>query len=742
MNDSRMSGLYSLGVAERIGELRRRGWLSPEAAQDLLSGRQVLSVVAADSMIENVIGVFGLPLAIAPNFIVNGRECVVPLVVEEPSIVAALSNAAALARAAGGFTAHSDESLLAGQIHLVGMTDCASSVAALQAASSELLELAEQVHPRLTTRGGGVRDIEVRKLELQNAAPLIVVHVLVDTCDAMGANLVNTICESIAPRVAELCDGEVALRILSNLADRAIVRATVQYASAVLATSTMTGEQVRDRIVTASEIALVDPHRAATHNKGVMNGIDALAIATGNDWRALEAGVHAYAARSGQYAAVTRWSVGAKGDLLGEIEVPLKPGIVGGTTASNFAAKLGLAIAAPATAQQLAELMAAVGLAQNFSALRALASSGIQQGHMRLHARSVANAAGVPEDRLDLVADKLVESGEVKDWKAVEILAELDAVQSDEGAVTASAAGKVILSGEHAVVYGHHALAVPIPDAVQAAVAMSDRGTTLTVPDWGLHHCVDPQSDGGVDAIVSLIMRQLGVAQSNFSIRVSSILPRGMGLGSSAAIAVAVTRAIARCMSIDLDDCKTNEIVFACEKLAHGTPSGIDNTICCYGEAILFRRDDEPRVEVLRLLETPPLVIGFSHEAGRTLDQVAGVRKRRERNRRAYDAIFEQIDKISLSGAKLLAGEKYDELGQMMNLSHGLLNAIEVSTPELETMVAVARESGAVGAKLTGAGGGGSIVALCPGVEEQVCSALRQAGYRTLRVSSAVGVAT
>ncbi len=741
MTDSRLSGLYSLGVAERIGELRRRGWLSPEAAKDLLSGRQVLSVAAADSMIENVVGVFGLPLAIAPNFIVNDRECIVPLVVEEPSIVAALSNAAALARAAGGFTANSDESLLAGQIHLVGMTDCAASIAALEAARSELLELAEQVHPRLTKRGGGVRDIEVRELELQNSEPLIAVHVLVDTCDAMGANLVNTICESIAPRVAELCNGEVALRILSNLADRAVVAANVQYPSAVLATSTMTGEQVRDRIVTASEIALVDPYRAATHNKGVMNGIDALAIATGNDWRALEAGVHAYAARSGQYAAVTRWSVGANGDLLGEIRVPLKPGIVGGTATSNPAVKLGLAIAATDTAQQLAELMAAVGLAQNFSALRALVSSGIQQGHMRLHARSVASAAGASEDRLDRVADRLVESGEVKDWKATEILAELDAVQLDESAATASAAGKVILSGEHAVVYGYHALAIPIPDAVQAAVALSDHGTMLTVPEWGLSHRVDPASDGGVDAVVSLIMRRLGVAQSNFNIRVSSVLPRGMGLGSSAAIAVAVTRAIARCAAIDLGDEKTNEIAYECEKLAHGTPSGIDNTICCFGEAILFHRDDEPRVEVLRLHETPPLVIGFSHESGQTFEQVAGVRERRQQHSQIYDAIFRQIDHISLEGAKLLVSRQYGELGQMMNICQGLLNAIEVSTPELENMVALARANGAVGAKLTGAGGGGSIVALCPGVEDQVHTAFRQAGFRTLRVNTARGSA-
>lgn len=733
MSDSRISGLYKLSVPERIIELEKSGWLSAKAASELQAGRQVISAIAADKMIENVLGVFGLPLAIAPNFVVNKRDCIVPLVVEEPSIVAALSSAAAQARNTGGFSAKLEESLLAGQIHIAGVADADAAIALLGESSDELLSLANSVHPRLTARGGGVRNIEFRELQLQDGATIVVVQVLVDTCDAMGANLVNTLCESIAPRIAEICGGEIALRILSNLVDRSVCTATVRYASDSLASDALEGSDVRDRIVLASEIAAVDPYRAATHNKGVMNGIDALAVATGNDWRAIEAGAHAYAARSGTYTSLTRWSVGADGDLLGEIRIPLKPGIVGGTVLSNPAAALGLAISGVQSATQLAELMAAVGLAQNFAALRALATSGIQKGHMRLHARSVATSAGTPDDRLDEVVDKLVESGEIKTRKAKEILAGLALPGNDVDAAQATAAGKIILLGEHAVVYGRHALAVPIPDAVHAAVSRRDGSTTLTVRDWGLHSVVEPGSKKGVDAAINLILETLDAAGSAFAINVASSLPRGMGLGSSAAVAVAITRAVAKCMDIEIDDAKVNEIAFACEQLAHGTPSGIDNTLSCYGDPMLFRNPGALEVETLSLDEMPPLVIGFSHAAGPTLEQVAGVRSRFDQDESRYNAIFDQIDEFSKAGAKALGEGRYQELGSLMNLCHGLLNAIQVSTPDLENMVTIARQNGAAGAKLTGAGGGGSIVALCPDTEDVVRSALHQAGYKTLQ---------
>ena len=734
MSGLRISGLYKLSVAERIDELERLGWLPAKIAKDLQSGRLVLSALAADKMIENVVGVFALPLAIAPNFIVNSREYLVPLVVEEPSIVAALSSAAALARDSGGFSAACEESLLAGQIHITDIANVDAALAALLAERDKLLLTADAVHPRLKARGGGVQDIEFRALTLPDGAAFIAVHILVDTRDAMGANLVNTLCEAIAPDVARICGGSVALRILSNLVDRSLVTASVSYPVEKLATGDMSGEQVRDRIVQANDIALSDPYRAATHNKGIMNGIDSLAIATGNDWRAIEAGAHAFAAMGGQYSALSKWSVNDSGDLSGEICVPLKLGIVGGTALSNPAAMLGLGIVGAESAQQLAEVMAAVGLAQNFSALRALATSGIQQGHMRLHARSVAAAAGATDASIDDVVEKLIASGDVKAWKAKEILLQNNDPIVPLGATAASAAGKIILFGEHAVVYGRHAVALPVPNAVRAIAVEVAATSRLQVREWGLDTAIDREQKDGIDAAIDCILRELGVATKNVSISATSMLPRGMGLGSSAAFAVATTKAVARCFAVKVDNERVNEIAFECEKLAHGTPSGIDNTISCYGRAMLFQNKGALKMEQLDVVGAVPLVVAFSHDMGLTREQVAAVRTRFERYPDQYEAIFDQIDALGTRGAVALQSQNYVELGFLMNVCHGLLNALEVSTPDLEKMVTIARDNGAVGAKLTGAGGGGAIVALCPGEQATVCTALQQAGYETLQL--------
>ncbi|MGI9248706.1 MAG: hydroxymethylglutaryl-CoA reductase, degradative, partial [Woeseiaceae bacterium] len=272
LKDSRISGLYKLKIAERIEALRKQGWLSSSDAKRLRDGRHVLSSVQADKVIENVVGVFGLPFAVAPNFLVNDRDYMVPLVVEEPSIVAALSGAARLARNTGGFYASCEESLLAGQVHITGVVNPRVAMRALHAEKQALIDSANDVHPRLSERGGGVRDMDVRLLELPDGAPLIGVHLLVDTADAMGANLVNTLCEAIAPKIARLCQGDVSLRILSNLADRSVVSARVCYPIDDLAGNGFDGAAVRDAIVMASNIAMADPYRAATHNKGVMNG--------------------------------------------------------------------------------------------------------------------------------------------------------------------------------------------------------------------------------------------------------------------------------------------------------------------------------------------------------------------------------------------------------------------------------------------------------------------------------------
>ena len=734
MNDSLISGFYRLDIQQRIERLEQRGLLSADDAAALREGRHVLLPAAADRVIENVIGVFGLPFAISPNFIINGTGRLAPMVVEEPSIVAGLSFAAALASRNGGFRASCDESLLAGQIHVANVADAASAAAGIEAAADELLAAANAVHPRLNERGGGVREVEVRRLSLPGGEATLVVHLLVDTRDAMGANLVNTICEAVAPRVAEICGGTVAMRILSNLADRSLATARVTYRAEQLAVDDLDGAAVRDAIVMTSDIAAADPYRAATHNKGIMNGIDAVAIATGNDWRAIEAGAHAYAGLDGQYRPLSRWSVGNGGELVGEIRIPLKVGTVGGTLAANPAAALGLRIAGVESAAELAQLMAAVGLAQNFAALRALATSGIQKGHMRLHARSLVAAAGISGDRFDAAVEQLVASGEISETRARAIAARLETERPQDDKPMGTAAGKVILLGEHAAVYGKHALALPIAGAVTATVQESER-LTLQVPDWQLSREISSHA-GGVDAAVHRVLENLGVRQRGFTIRVRSALPRAMGLGSSAAFAVAIVRAFDRLLELSLGDERVNEIAFDCEKLAHGNPSGVDNTLATFARPMLFQSGESFQVEELELVRQPPIVIACGHQPGVTHEQVAGVRARYEAQPAAYAAIFDQIDGLSIAGAKALVAGDYAELGQLMNIGQGLLNALGVSTPELERMIDIARQAGAAGAKLTGAGGGGSIVAICPGAEQAVVAALRAGGYSTIDLSN------
>jgi hydroxymethylglutaryl-CoA reductase len=662
------------------------------------------------------------------------------MVIEEPSVVAGVSGAAKLFRASGGFRTSSEEALLIGQIQLTGSDDPDESIRALAARTGDLVQLAESAQPRLVERGGGVRDIEYCKHRLTDGSWSVVLHLLVDTRDAMGANAVNTLCETLAPAVEKIGGGRVVLRILSNLADRAVVTARCTLTADALATGGFSGEAVRDAIVLADQLARVDRYRAATHNKGIMNGVDALAIATGNDWRAVEAAAHAFAARSGRYRSLSEWSVLASGELAGEITIPLKVGVVGGSLQANPGALLGLSIAATASARELAGLMAATGLAQNFAALRALASAGIQHGHMRLHARSVAASAGVPAEHFDRVVARLIESGDIKSWKAEEIAAGLRA--QDAPAATAEwpargrAAGKVILLGEHAVVYGREAFALPIPDAVTASLAENPDAVTLTVADWDLREQWPPGQPpaGGAAAVVDLIMRALDVADRGFDIVVSSRIPMAMGLGSSAAFAVAVIRAFDALLELGLDDVEIDRLALRCEELTHGTPSGIDNNIATFAKPVLFRRGE--RARPLDLREPPPLVVAASGIRGITRHQVAAVRARYDRNRALFGALFDEIGELTGAGANALVHADYERLGDLMNVGHGLLNAIGVSHPELEKMVSLARDAGASGAKLTGAGGGGSIVALCPGKVREVGEALRASGYPVISMQA------
>jgi hydroxymethylglutaryl-CoA reductase len=752
MERSRIPKFYKMSVPERVRTVRDRGLLGQEDYQVLQSGRHTLSVQLADKMIENVIGVMGLPVGLGLNFLINDKEYVVPLVVEEPSIVAALSSAAKLAREAGGFSVESDEPRLIGQIQIVDVANPAKAKASLLQRKDEILNLANSLHPKMIARGGGAKDLEVYIHPSQGiGGDMVVVHLLVDTCDAMGANLVNTMCEGVASLVENMADGRVFLRILSNLADRALVRAKVRIPTRLLTGKGFDGEQVRDGIIVANDFARVDPYRAATHNKGIMNGIDAVALATGNDWRAIEAGAHAYAARGGRYTSLTTWTKAANGDLLGELEIPIKVGTVGGPLQTNPTVALNLRLLGVDSARELAEVMGAVGLAQTFSALRALVTEGIQQGHMTLHARSVATAAGVPQELFDTVVERLIASGEIKIWKAEEIMREVSS-QSEptvravhhaaeeetlEGERLGAGHGKIILLGEHAVVYGRRAIAAPIPLAIQARVEDAREGVELIIPRWGIEQRLDFTAKRPPSFAKSMarVLAALELEDRGMRIEVFPHVPRAMGLGGSAALAVAVIRALDHHFRLGLADERVNELAFECEKVAHGTPSGLDNTLATYGEFMHFRNGDRPLREVIEVNQPLPIVIGMSRTESLTARTVARVREAWQKNPQLYDRIFDEIDTLAGNGLDALKSGDYDTLGELMNVCQGLLNAMQVSSWELEELIQIARHHGAVGAKLTGGGGGGSIIALCPDDSARVARAIREAGYHALEVS-------
>ena len=735
---SRIPNFFRMSVAERIAALHERGLLSDDDVSALAQGQHTLSLSVADKMIENVVGVFGLPLGYALNFLINGRDYVVPLVVEEPSIVAGLSGAARMARLSGGYQATSTEPILIGQVQAVDVADPDQAKQDLLEHKDEILSLANSLHPKMLARGGGALDIEVFSHHApEDGREMVVLHLLVDTRDAMGANLVNSMCEGVASLVETITQGKVFLRILSNLTDRALARATVRIPAKNLEGKGFSGEAVRDGIILANDLATVDPYRAATHNKGVMNGVDAVAIATGNDWRAIEAAAHAYAARSGRYQALTHWFKNDAGDLVGEIEIPMKVGTVGGSLETNPSVRINHRLLGSPKATELAEVMAAVGLAQNFAALRALSTDGIQQNHMTLHARSVASSAGVPEALFDTVVESLIESGEIKVWKAQEIVRTLSQRAAQPAAADrSSACGKVILLGEHAVVYGRPALALPIPLAVEASVKRGGGdGVDLIIPRWGLEQKVRENDAHGLSGILFSVLKQLGLERESMTIEVIPHIPRAMGLGGSSANAVAILRALDHTFALGLSDARINELAFECEIAAHGTPSGIDNTIATYGVPLRYQREaGQPRFEEISFGVQMPLVVGITGKESLTATMVASVRRAWESHQLRYDGIFDQIAQLTDAGVEAIRTGQLTELGELMNLCQGYLNALQLSTPELEELIHIARKHGALGAKLTGGGGGGSMVALCPDNQQQVADAMESAGYKTLIV--------
>ncbi len=417
MNSSKISGFYKLDPEDRLKKVKEFADLSDEDI-GVLEKTGSLDLQQADRMLENAIGTIELPISIAVNFLINDKDYLIPMAIEESSVVAAASNGAKIARKKGGFETESTPPHMIGQIQITDLEDVKEARKAIESNRKKILELANQQDPVLVDLGGGAKDLEVREIDTKSGKMLIV-HLIIDTRDAMGANAVNTMAEAVAPLVEKITGGNSLLRIISNLADKRICRARAFFDKDELG-----GEETVDGIIKAYHFADADPYRCATHNKGIMNGIQAVALATGNDTRALEAGAHAYASLNGRYRSLTRWKKNENGNLVGGIEIPISAGIVGGATKINPVTEVSLKILNVDSAKEFGEVLAAVGLAQNFAALKALVSEGIQEGHMKLHARNIASMAGAEGELVDSVAERMIEEDKISADRAEEILEE------------------------------------------------------------------------------------------------------------------------------------------------------------------------------------------------------------------------------------------------------------------------------------------------------------------------------
>ncbi|TFG67250.1 MAG: hydroxymethylglutaryl-CoA reductase, degradative [Methanomassiliicoccus sp.] len=415
---SRVEGFYKLSIPERLKILKEFATLTDDEV-NALAGTNGLRIEIADKMIENAVGTFSLPLGIATNFVINGKDSMIPMVIEEPSVVAAASNSAKMAREKGGFTTSSTPPIMIGQIQITNIDDPDMAAKKILDNKAAIIDLANKQDPLLISLGGGAKDMDVRVLQTMKG-PNVIIHLHVDVRDAMGANAVNTMAEAVAPLAEELTGGRVYLRILSNLAIYRLARA-----EAIWSKEAIGGEDVVDGIIEAYSFADADPFRCATHNKGIMNGIDAVMIATGNDWRAIEAGVHAYASLKGSYKPLTVFEKTSQGDLRGTIEVPMAVGLIGGATKVHPTARACIKLLAVTRANELAEIGAAVGLAQNLAALRALATIGIQKGHMSLHARNIVASVGCPPELMQEAVDIIVREGKIRMDRAKEVVEEL-----------------------------------------------------------------------------------------------------------------------------------------------------------------------------------------------------------------------------------------------------------------------------------------------------------------------------
>ena len=724
---STFSGFYHLSMHNRIKALHDANFLSNDDEELLLADMGIPYAHLMNTMVENALGFFPLPMGVGLNALIDDQALIIPMVIDEASVVAALSSASKIMTASGGITTYIRESLVIGQIQLVDLPDSKSPQQLIEKILSNkeyLILKANEVHPRLISYGGKVVDLSVHQHSLSNNKCMLVVHLFVDCANAMGANIVNSICEAVSSLLEKITSARALLRILSNYMDRSIATAKVSIDLTRLHDSKASANLLAKDIVMANEFAYVDHYRAVTHNKGIMNGIDAVALATGNDWRAIEASVHAWAAKDGQYRSLTHWYL-SDDKLCGEISLPIRVGVVGGYMRAHPRIALHFRLLQNPDAPRLSCIMAAVGLMQNFAALKALVSTGIQKGHMALHAR-ISGLNNAVSDNSD--------TQKVSNSAFSNVSTALNEKQVACGEAYAS--GKVILLGEHAVVYGHACIAAPLPYCVRVKLSpLTEAAVHFLIPSWNVDFVstYDVLENSELGRLVSLLFKKLDLALQPLQIAITSDLTPSMGAGSSAALVVALIRALVSYFDLKLTKDELNRLAYTCEKIFHHTPSGVDNSVCVYAYPMLYQLIDPPlQAEFKPLLVKQRLhfLLVSTGIPKLTSNQVKHIRTQYDRNVAAYENIFSSIHELAMEGVNAIEQADTEKLSTLMNINHGLLNALQVSTPAIEYLIQLLRSLGAMGVKLTGAGNGGSVIALC---DEHLISSIiisvRKIGY-------------
>jgi len=721
LKTSRIPGFYRLSVEQRLAFLARAFDLTEDQISQLREGN-ALRIDHAVNMVENAVGVLGLPLGLGLNFLVDGREHLVPMAIEEASIIAAASKGALIIRRAGGFTTEVDDPVMIGQIQILDLDDLERAAENIANNKQAIIDAANSADTKMTARGGGVFDMETRIVDGgDDVGKMLIVHILINVCEAMGANAVNSACEAAGPVLQEIAGGRVNLRILSNFADRRLARAEFRVSFDNLKTNGINGKTAATNLREASRLAQYDPYRAATHNKGIFNGICAAALALGQDWRAIEAGGHAWASRDGVYRGLTTFEI-ENNTLVGRIELPLQVGWVGGAVNSHPGVKILRTISGVENATQLAGLLASVGLAQNFAACYALATDGIQKGHMALHARSVAISTGIPFEDVEKVTAEMIRRGEVRVSAADRIYREMQSSTAQQRLepdlpVESFARGKVILYGEHATVYNYPGIISTIDLGLKVRIKKDPHGPRFLMPHFKQAFPV-PKSDRDVrlfSRAADTALEMYGLSTEPIAIEVESNLVPGMGLGSSASFSVALCSALKKYKGLGNGkhwDTTTFEDAQRLEAVFHGTPSGMDAATVLSGGVIWFRKG--PPREILPIRVPKPLtgLVCIVEPGARTIELVNLVQQNRRSDPDRVDGIFSEIGNLTVDAGAALGTGDAKAAGELMVRNHELLAKIGVSTPALDHAVDLLLDRGALGAKLTGAGGGGAVVAL------------------------------